>query len=350
METFDYTTVEEQIAKLKSQNLIISDEAAAKVALTIYGYSNLIKSYCEPYTIIIDGQRQYRNGVTFDQLYSLYILDKNLRNAVMASMLDLEEHIKATAAEVIAKSFGTHPDEYLNFRNYSNRRKRKKHFTLTGILDTLNKTLNTGKDPIHHYKTVHEIVPPWILFKSIYFTTIVNFVDLFKTQQKNEMFNNLYDLDNLHLSEESGRMLMMDTLFICLDYRNTAAHGGRTYNHQSDNKLRAENIFGIEPDGIAPGFGQFLFLLRLLRYKNPFLYLDSVLSSEVNRHCSQFPQDVTYLGQILNMNITAQEVVWISPNSNKCHSDPHCSGMKNAIKIPFAEAKDKGYVCCKKCN
>lgn len=164
------------------------------------------------------------------------------------------------------------------------------------------------------------------------------------------MFNNLYDLDNLHLSEESGRMLMMDTLFICLDYRNTAAHGGRTYNHQSDNKLRAENIFGIEPDGIAPGFGQFLFLLRLLRYKNPFLYLDSVLSSEVNRHCSQFPQDVTYLGQILNMNITAQEVVWISPNSNKCHSDPHYSDMKNAIKIPFAEAKDKGYVCCKKCN
>ncbi|MBR4058921.1 MAG: hypothetical protein IKK03_03675 [Lachnospiraceae bacterium] len=52
METFDYTTVEEQIAKLKSQNLIISDEAAAKVALTIYGYSNLIKSYREPYTII----------------------------------------------------------------------------------------------------------------------------------------------------------------------------------------------------------------------------------------------------------------------------------------------------------
>lgn len=350
MDNFDYTTVEEQITKLKSQNLLIDNEALAKTALTIYGYSNLIKSYREPYTIIIDGKKQYRTGVTFEQLYSLYLLDKNLRNAVMASMLDLEEHIKATAAEVVAKSFGTHPDEYLNFRNYSNRRKRKERFSLTGILETIKKTLNTGKDPIYHYKTVHDIVPPWILFKNIYFSTIVNFVDQFKTQQKNEMINSLYDLDNLHLSEESGRMLMMDTLFICLEYRNTAAHGGRTYNYQCDNKLRTVNIFGIEPDSIVSGFGQFLFLLSLFRYKNPFLHLDSVLSSEVNRHCKQFPQDVTYLGQILNMNITAQEVVWISANSNKYHSNQHCSGMNDAVKTPFTEAKDRGYVPCKKCN
>lgn len=54
---------------------------------------------------------------------SLYLLDKNLRNAVIASMLDLEEHIKEAAADVVAKSFGTHPDKYLNYRNYANKRK-----------------------------------------------------------------------------------------------------------------------------------------------------------------------------------------------------------------------------------
>lgn len=40
-----YTTVEQQIEKLKQQNLIIDDETFAKDMLTLCGYSNLIKSY-----------------------------------------------------------------------------------------------------------------------------------------------------------------------------------------------------------------------------------------------------------------------------------------------------------------
>lgn len=38
-----YTDVYSQLEKLKSQNIIISDEAFAISALSRYGYSNLIK-------------------------------------------------------------------------------------------------------------------------------------------------------------------------------------------------------------------------------------------------------------------------------------------------------------------
>ncbi|HJA12344.1 MAG TPA: hypothetical protein H9799_05250 [Candidatus Mediterraneibacter merdipullorum] len=48
----EYTTVEKQIEKLKQQNLIIDDEEFAKKSLTLFGYSNLIKSYREPYIVI----------------------------------------------------------------------------------------------------------------------------------------------------------------------------------------------------------------------------------------------------------------------------------------------------------
>lgn len=184
MDKVHYTTPEIQIKKLKSQNLIIENEDLAKDALSLFGYSNLIKSYREPYMIISENQKMYRTGVSFDQLCSLYRLDKALRNAVMASMLDLEEHIKEAAADVVAHSFGTHPDEYLDFRNYSNKRKRKYRFTLAGILETMRNTLDTDKNPIHHYQTEHKVVPPWILFKSIYFSTMVNFIDQFKISQK----------------------------------------------------------------------------------------------------------------------------------------------------------------------
>ena len=52
-----YTTPEEQINKLKSQNLIIRDEELAKDVLSLFGYSNLIKSYREPYMIISEGKK-----------------------------------------------------------------------------------------------------------------------------------------------------------------------------------------------------------------------------------------------------------------------------------------------------
>ena len=81
-----------------------------------------------------------------------------------------------------------------------------------------------------------------------------------------------------------------------------------------------------------------------------FELLYKTINSEVNRHCSLFPQDITYLGQILNMNIIPTHSVWITENSDKYHSSRHCSGIKSAIEIDIDEATEQGYIPCKKCN
>lgn len=119
-------------------------------------------------TLILSASMMEKNSVlniTFEQLCSLYLLDKNLRNSVIAAMLDLEEHIKEAAADVIAKSFDVNQNDYLLYKNYQNKRKYKSRFTLSGVLKTLTNTLETDKEPIHHYQTKYGIVPPWILFK-----------------------------------------------------------------------------------------------------------------------------------------------------------------------------------------
>ena len=90
-----YSTVDEQIEKLLSQHLIINNIDFAKEQLGLYGYFNLIKSYRDPYSIPTPDGLKYRSGITFEQITSLYILDKNLRNSVISAMLDLEEHLKA---------------------------------------------------------------------------------------------------------------------------------------------------------------------------------------------------------------------------------------------------------------
>lgn len=345
MAAINYMSIEDQIEKLKSQNLTFFDVDSAKKYLEIYGYSNIIKSYREPYVITSNGKKLFRSGVSFEQVCSLYILDKNLRIAVMAAMLDLEEYIKEITANVIAQSFGTHQDQYLKYRNYQNKRKRIRRFSLPGILDTLKNTLDTDKEPIHHYMEKYGMVPPWILFKSIYFSTIVNYIDLLKTPEQAKIVHQIYNLDD-QLSEEAQIKLMMDTLFVALEYRNIAAHGGRIYNYQCKREIPAASF---RADSSGKGFAQLLQPLRFLNYTAPVTYLDSVLNREINRHCQKFPNDITYLGQIFNVNITAHNLVWVSQKSKIYHSTQHCSGMKNAQEMDLEKAINLGFSKCHKC-
>lgn len=340
-----YTTLEQQIEKLKRQGMIIDDVEFAKSELQLYGYSNLIKSYRDPYVFTIDGKKLYRSGVTFEQIWSLYILDKNLRNAVMASMLDLEERIKEAAADVISNSFGIDQNSYLAFRNYSNKKKHKYRFSLPAILDTMKKALETDKDPISHYSQKYGTVPPWILFKSIYFSTIVNFINLFKPPQQQAIASKLYSLENLKTELVDIVPLMMDTLFICLEYRNLAAHGGRIYNYTAQSRLRFTDSINTD----IHGFSQLLLLLHIFDYQTPYEHLSRALNDQLNRHCSLYPEDITYLGQILNINITTHDTVWVAPHSNKYHIDNHCSGIKNPMEIELSEAEDRGLTPCRRC-
>lgn len=340
-----YATIDEQIEKLKRQGLIIDDVNFAKAELELYGYSNLIKSYRDPYTIISEGTKIYRSGITFEQIWSLYILDKNLRNAVMASMLDLEEYLKEAAADVIANKYGTNQNNYLQFRNYVNKKKRKKRFTLPSILDKLKEALETDKAPVAHYLQNYGIVPPWILFKSIYFSTIVNFINLFKSEEQLSLASKLYNTNTLNMDDSTLTSLMLDTLFICIEYRNLAAHGGRVYNHECNSKLR----FSSEANDKLHGFSQLLFLLNMLKYQLPFENLSNALNHQLSRHCSLYPEDITYLGQILNINIIQRTPVWIAAKSNKYHMDQHCCGIKNPIELELSDAQKQGLQPCKKC-
>lgn len=308
MANINYSTPEQQILKLKHQSLIINDEDFAIEQLQTYGYFNLIKSYRDPYTIKVDGNIVYRSGVTFEQIYSLYVLDKNLRNAVINSMLDLEEHLKAVTSDVLAQSFGVTPESYLKFRNFRDKKKSKSRFSLSGILKSLNQTLATDKDPICHYRENHGAVPPWILMKSVYFSTVVNFINLFKPNEQSMIANILYPDEITQIDDSELRSFMLDTLFICLEYRNLAAHGGRTYNYICNSSFRQPPSLKIlhGPSEVR-GFSQLVLLLSAFKYDGPYDHLLNVLNKEVDRHCRQYPEDITYLATILNVNIIPNE-------------------------------------------
>lgn len=163
------------------------------------------------------------------------------------------------------------------------------------------------------------------------------------------MISYLYDSHKLGLSEDSLCKLMMDTLFTCNEYRNTAAHGGRIYNYESTSRLRINEIFGPDYDIDLHGLSKLMFLLNLFKYQGPYKRLKNAIDTAIDRHCSKYPEDITYLGQILNVNIIQSNNVWISQKSKKYHLSNYCSGLENATEMDVEEAKKQGYIPCKKC-
>ena len=51
----------------------------------------------------------------------------------MAAMLDLEEHLRAVTADVIAESFGIDNNEYLKWNHYRDRKVTRDRFSLKKV-------------------------------------------------------------------------------------------------------------------------------------------------------------------------------------------------------------------------
>ncbi|WP_417039517.1 Abi family protein [Clostridium porci] len=311
-----FTTIDEQIELLKRRHLEFNDVCTAKPLLDNYGYYNIINGYKDPYVYTKDGQEFYKDGITFEQIYSLFHLDHAISHQIMTTLLDLEDHLKAVTAYVISEAFGSEQKDYLRFNNYQNRRSSAKQFTLSAILESLNKTSMSNKNPIKHHREVYGNVPPWVLFKGVYLSTIINFIKLQKPKQKEAIIRHFYPISEEQMNPYI-RDIFMDTLFISLEYRNLAAHGGRIYNYVPDSTVRITdkskealgdiitNYSSIES---AHSLGTLVLLYDLFKKKSYRDDLRKIIHSNVTAHCRKYPDDMEYLMKSIGIDHIAHPV------------------------------------------
>lgn len=312
----NFTTTDEQIEILKRRGLIFNDEIIAKELLQIYGYYNLINGYKDPYVSIIDGEEFYKEGIYFEQILSLFILDAHLRYSILSSMLLLEEHLRSVTSYVIGEHFGSNDMIYLRKENYKDRHVSNPAFSLDTILSTMKKALRSSKDPIRYHREKYHNVPPWILVKGLYMNTLINFIRFQKKEVKEELIQTVYGIDAKSASLDSVKELFSSTLFLALDYRNMAAHGGRTYNFCPKTKLRLNEkllseLQGVlaDPSVLQPScnLNQLLYLLSLFKFKNISLGIENALNTEASRHFSSSPNDFDYISQATGLFFKKEE-------------------------------------------
>lgn len=294
-----YTTLDEQIFKLQNQGLIIEDINAAKACLEMYGYYNVINGYRTPFLNIDEkGNKVYKEGTTFKQVFDLFIFDKTVRAGVMSAVSSVEENFKSVLADIIASHYGVDHKEYLKFTNYKDLPRRYNRYTLQEVLNELNKvTSGKLKPPAKHYESKYGYIPPWVLFKTVTFGNVVNLSKYLKSAMKDELVEKMFIPEFIENYCSDIKGFLNNSFALCLEYRNLAAHGGRVYNHNNKNKVY-EPTFKEEQ-----GVWLLLAVLSTFKCQDAFRILKSTLDSAINIYCTAHPNDKELLEQCSNIPI-----------------------------------------------
>ena len=88
-----FKNLDEQVEILKQKNLTINDVDYAKEVLLRENYF-FLNGYRYPFIKSLDN-KVYIDGVTFEELYSLFLFDRKLRNVVFKNILMIENNIKS---------------------------------------------------------------------------------------------------------------------------------------------------------------------------------------------------------------------------------------------------------------
>jgi len=99
-----FKTLDEQIEILKSRGLTIEDYDKAKAVLFrenyffVNGYRHLLTKPNQP--------NQFVEGATFEELYSIFVFDRRIRNIMFKNILIIENNIKSIISYQMSKKYG----------------------------------------------------------------------------------------------------------------------------------------------------------------------------------------------------------------------------------------------------
>lgn len=225
----EFKTIDEQLDLLKSRNMTFNDEENAKKILLNNNYYNIINGYKDLF-LDINNKNNYKIGTTFEEVYSLYDFDRQLRNIFLEYILKIENSMRALIAYYFSQVYGN--DNYLKLDNFEtfnktnikpeNKQKQVKH--IQNLLGNVNKNIanNVNNKYIGHYITTYGFIPLWVLVNILSFGDICNFYKLMKQKERIQVSKsfNIAEFD------------LTSFLNILSKTRNLCAHGERLYNYE----------------------------------------------------------------------------------------------------------------------
>lgn len=279
-----FKTYNQQLKILRSRGLIIYNGSKAIRILERENYYTLINGYklfflqCDSKGYPVSPER-YKSGTTFEEIYTLFLFDRELRNCILEYLLIFESSIKTKLSYRFSEKFkGAH--DYLIYKNYTNNHLKTKD--VLSVIATLSSTLKSKSknQTIKHYLDNYGSVPLWVLVKYLSFGNLNYLYSTYSESLRNIIakdFSIAYKRDykeSIHITSD-----ILDSIFQSANfYRNVCAHEERLYNFRIKKtpSIRAiSNILNIQQSDINNGnlFSMIAFLKLVLTKKDYYKLL-----------------------------------------------------------------------------
>lgn len=305
-----FKTHRQQLNILRDRGLIINNGSYAMRILERENYYSLVNGYKDLFLLKDNSNKpidpeKYIDGSTFEEIYSLYCFDRELRGILLSELLKFESNIKTKIAYYFSKAH-SQPNAYLNMVNYSrDPSKLKETLTLISIIYNVISRQSKKGNPIGHYLDKHDGVPFWVMVNYLTMGNMQNFYMCIEESLRNKIamefskeFKRNYNENIIITSDILTNILKTVTLF-----RNVCAHEERLYNfkiHKPAKSAQVARIMGIENTLLNKGnmFTITVFLklvLNKVEYKG---YVRS-LSQLFTKYTGKF--ETVSIGDILEM-------------------------------------------------
>lgn len=221
-----FKNLDEQIEILKYKGLIINDEDYAKKILLrenyffLNGYRHLFLKSKE--------DKKYLEGTTFEELYSLFLFDRQFRNIIFKNVLTIENNVKSIVSYQLSKKYGYKENDYLKAKNFDTSSiKQKQVNDLMKKMKRQVRVNGTQHSATRHYICNYGYIPLWVLVKVLSFGIVGEMFSILKKEDRIAIAE-LYNLD-----EET----LINYLPILANYRNLCAHEDILYENKTNRQI-----------------------------------------------------------------------------------------------------------------
>lgn len=284
-----FKTLEEQIKILEDRGLSIPDYDYAISILSQLNYYNLINGYKKPFLNNDNSNSNddvYIKGSSFNEIYALHELDRQLKLIVFNSLLRFEKLLKSSCSYHFSKVYkdGLYP--YLQVENYSKSKHQLKFVlnnisTLSNAISRENGSVN-GKKSIKHYINKHDHIPLWVLVNFLTLGNMSYFFNSLEESLQNAIakdFGERYKTD-YNSKEKISKTELIEIIKLCNFFRNICAHDEVMYSFTLK-KSGQTAIFKkfFDKDYTGENLHDLILALRLVLPKDEYEFLRASISS-----------------------------------------------------------------------
>jgi abortive infection bacteriophage resistance protein len=208
-----FVNLNEQIEIFKYKGLTFNDEEYAKNVLLrenyffINGYRHLFLKN--------KNEKIFKNGTTFEELYSLFLFDRQFRNIIFKHLLIIENNVKSIISYQLSKKYGYKENEYLRNKNFDNSPAKQKQ--INDLIKKMKRQIRVNgrqHSATSHYINNYGYIPLWVLVKVLSFGIVSEMYSILKLEDRLSIAS-IYGIDQEEL---------INYLPILANYRNLCAH------------------------------------------------------------------------------------------------------------------------------